>query len=242
MAEAEAPAWAEAIGTNAHSKIYVIACRGFVKAWVRSGRSAHELPPPPRTTDDAYRLWFELQPPSEAVQRLLGLTMAAREPLSSAQLDSLGLLAARDGLPGWGLLFEDREHLLQTLHLTLREFLLDASRSGLHAADWAGGHVALARSCLKVLCERSSGPTLAYALRHGHIHLTAVVATAGAEATAVLREWFEAFLEPRGPGGGVTDAGEEEPVAEGGEAAAADAVTRLQDDDCVSVAPELARR
>ena len=129
-------------------------------------------------------------------------------PLSSSQLDSLGLLKARDGrtsltmlspicqsftldsfhaevlelnlnpsaistvdaaMPGWGLLFEEREHLLQMIHLSLREFLLDSDRSGSYAADVRRGHILLAQSCLRNLLERTTGPTLAYALRHGHV-------------------------------------------------------------------------
>ena len=125
--------------------------------------------------------------------------MAAAEPLSAAHLEALGLLAARDALPGYGLLFEDREHLLQTLHLSLREFLLDAGRSGPWAADVGSGHVALARSCVRILRERSSGPTLAYAVRYGHVHLAEVAATPpppGAEAGRAARV-VQTFLEPR---------------------------------------------
>ena len=46
--------------------------------------------------------------------------------------------------------------------------------------------------------ERSAGPTLAYALRHGHVHLAEVATNAAPEGEAVLREWFDTFLEPRG--------------------------------------------
>ena len=45
------------------------------------------------------RLWFEhFLPTDDAVVDLLGVVMAAREPLSSAHLDSLGLLGAQDGI------------------------------------------------------------------------------------------------------------------------------------------------
>ena len=132
-----APEWAAAMVENEQNKIWQIVCRGFFEKWLASGRLAAELPPPPADIDEAYRLWFEMEPPTEDVQRLLGVLISAREPLSSAHLDALGLLAARRSLPGWGLLFEDREHLLQTIHLSLREFLLDATRSGAHAADVA---------------------------------------------------------------------------------------------------------
>ena len=202
-----APHWAAVLRANESSKIYLTVCSGFVKEWI-SRRPQQQLPPPPTSVDEAYKLWFELQPPTHDVQRLLGVLMAAYEPLSSAQLDALGLLGARAGLPGWGLLFEDRDHLLQTLHLSLREFLLDPKRSGAFAADVATGHVVLAGSCLDILVERAQskatiGPMLAYALAFGHGHLTATldpdVMRGGAkkEATAVVFRWFTAFLERR---------------------------------------------
>ena len=44
------------------------------------------------------RLWFEhFLPNDDGVVDLLGVVMAAREPLSSAHLDSLGLLGALSG-------------------------------------------------------------------------------------------------------------------------------------------------
>jgi hypothetical protein len=39
---------------------------------------------------------------------------------------------------------------VQALHQSLREFLLDASRSGDHAVDVASAHVLLARSCVQI--------------------------------------------------------------------------------------------
>eukprot|EP01050_Picozoa_sp_SAG11_P011150 SAG11_NODE_1161_length_5638_cov_10.644545_4_plen_1446_part_01 len=191
------PEWAMAMRVKEQSKIYVIVCRGFVEKWLACSRSAAKLPTPPESIDEAYKLWFELQPPTDGVKQLLGLVMAARQPLSSAHLDVLGLLAARDGLPGWGLLFEDRDHLLQTIHLSVREFLLDASRSGAHAADVASGHTLLASSCLKILQQRTTGPTLEYALRHGHVHLAEVLRNVTTKGTAVVHDWFQAFLQPR---------------------------------------------
>ena len=44
-------------------------------------------------------MWFEhFLPTDDAVVDLLGVVMAAREPLSSAHLDSHGLLGAQDGI------------------------------------------------------------------------------------------------------------------------------------------------
>ena len=100
-------------------------------------------------------------------------------------------------MPGWGLLFEEREHLLQMIHLSLREFLLDSDRSGSYAADVRRGHSLLAQSCLQVLLERTTGPTLAYALRHGHVHLSEVLVASSADSVGVIRQWFSSFLQPR---------------------------------------------
>ena len=112
-------------------------------------------------------------------------------------------------LPGYGLLFEEREHLLQTIHLSLREFLLDANRSGSYAANVGRGHLILTQSCLQIMLGRTTGPTLAYALRHGHGHLTEVIdhhlatvlSHSSMESIAVVHEWFCAFLHPRIPMG-----------------------------------------
>ena len=169
-----APEWAAATQANEGMKIYVTVCRGFVSEWLAS-RTTTTLPAPPVGLDAAYRLFFEhFQVHDDSVRNLIGVVMAAKEPLSSAHLDSLGLLGACSGLPGWRLLFEDREHLLQIIHQTLREFLLDAERSGSYAADIRRGHIVLARSCLEILRERSTGPILAYALRHGHVSMPRV--------------------------------------------------------------------
>ena len=171
---AAAPNWAAAMQANERTKIFVTVCRGFVERWLASQPTA-TLPTPPVSLDAAYRLFFEhFQAHDDSVANLIGVVMAAREPLSSAHLDSLGLLGACTGLPGWGLLFEDREHLLQIIHQTLREFLLDAGRSGSFAADVRRGHITLAQSCLQILLERTTGPTLAYALRHGHVRMSRV--------------------------------------------------------------------
>ena len=146
---------------------------------------------PPMTLDDAYRMWFdataEVDATAEAdagtttgthadIRRLLSVVLAAREPLSSAHLEQLGLADACEALPGWGLLFESREHLLQTVHLSLREWALDRGRSGEHWVDVREGQRQLARSCVGILRGGGAGPLLDYALRYGHVHLREVVA------------------------------------------------------------------
>ena len=115
-------------------------------------------------------------------------------------------------LPGFGLLFEEREHLLQIIHLSLREFLLDVERSGEYAADVRRGHIILTKSCLQILLEHTTGPTLAYALRHGHVHLTDVLSRfdkdgrKDRDSVVVLQQWFGAFLRPRFGGKSVAEA------------------------------------
>ena len=62
---------------------------------------------------------------------------------------------------------------------------------------------------MRILDAVSAGPTLDYALRHGHLHLAEVVSGAAArgelraDALAALRAWAAFFLEPR-PGMGTT--------------------------------------
>ena len=193
------PRWAAALQLHDKSKIYRVLTLELLR---RSGGDtvAVATPAPPPDVDAAYRCFFDGHEGDEQVQLLLGTVMSAFEPLSSAHLDELGLLSTCERLPGWGLLFEERDHLLQTIHLSLREFLLDVKRSSAYAADVLSGHTTLARSCLKILLERTSGPTLAYALRYGHVHLAEVLASGGAESTAVTHEWFQGFLEPRKSG------------------------------------------
>ena len=101
----------------------------------------------------------------------------------------------RERLPGYGLLFETRDHLLQTLHLSLREYLTSAERSGAHAVALVPAHCELARLCLRTLREKRSGPTLDYAVKYGHVHLTAA-----AQALLVAR----AGLTARNSGNGTS--------------------------------------
>ncbi|XRB11979.1 EF-hand domain-containing protein [Pseudoscourfieldia marina] len=190
--------WEEAMRNMQKSKVYQIVARKFVK---RYGTSLE----PPEDVDAAYKLWFDRTPKDdEEVRRLVDIVLASREPLSSAHVDSLRLRETCECLPGWGLLFEERDHLLQTLHLSLREFLGDTKRSGEHAADVFRGHRELARSCLDVLKrgDDEKGPAVAYSLRHAHVHLTEAVERMqhGGDETLtidVMKEWQAAFMVER---------------------------------------------
>ncbi|XRB25467.1 EF-hand domain-containing protein [Pseudoscourfieldia marina] len=191
--------WEEAMRNMQSIKVYQIVAREFVK---RYGTNLE----PPADIDAAYKLWFDrAAKDDEEVRRLIDVVLASREPLSSAHVDRLRLRETCERLPGWGLLFEERDHLLQTLHLSLREFLGDTKRSGEHAADVFRGHRELARSCLHVLKrgDDEKGPAVAYSLRHAHVHLTEVVEKmlheGGDETLAidVMKEWHAAFLVER---------------------------------------------
>ncbi|XRA97499.1 EF-hand domain-containing protein [Pycnococcus provasolii] len=190
--------WEEAMRNMQSIKVYQIVAREFVK---RYGTSLE----PPEDVDAAYKLWFDRAANNdEEVRRLIDIVLASREPLSSAHVDRLRLRETCKRLPGWGLLFEERDHLLQTLHLSLREFLGDTKRSGEHAADVFRGHRELARSCLDVLKrgDDEKGPAVAYSLRHAHVHLTEAVERMqhGGDETLtidVMKEWHAAFLVER---------------------------------------------
>ena len=70
-----APEWAAAMAEKEQSKIYVIVCCGFVEKWLSSRLPAAKLPAPPANIDEAYKLWFELHPPSDGVKQLLGVVV-----------------------------------------------------------------------------------------------------------------------------------------------------------------------
>ncbi|XRB25260.1 EF-hand domain-containing protein [Pseudoscourfieldia marina] len=191
--------WEEAMRNMQSIKVYQIVAREFVK---RHGTSSK---PPPADIDAAYKLWFDrVAKDDEDVRRLIDIVLASREPLSSVHIDRLRLRETCEHLPGWGLLFEERDHLLQTLHLSLREFLGDTKRSGEHAADVFRGHRELARSCLDVLKrgDDEKGPAVAYSLRHAHVHLTEALERMqhGGDETLtidVMKEWHAAFMVDR---------------------------------------------
>ena len=160
----------------------------------------------PTNLDDAYRALFQATPLGEVERRLLVTVAAAREPLTEAHLQDLGLLAAVDGLPGGGLLFERREHRLQALHGSVLEWLMDPSRAGDFYAVPTSGHVELSRRSLEVLKRGGGGPVVEYALRHGHVHLAAALEAEATGAGAlddgsldVLSAWSNAFLDKSKP-------------------------------------------
>ena len=197
--------WREVMQNMNSSKVYQIVAQAYAK------RHSTKSVDPPTDVDAAYRLWFDkMRKDDEKVRQLIDIVLASREPLSSAHIDQLGLRMACERLPCWGLLFEERDHLLQTLHLSLREYLGSKKRSGEHAADTNRGHCELAESCVQLLLrgDEEKGPAVSYAVRHGHVHLCAwveqmVVMGEGVKSEqekgglALVKEWHSAFLEKR---------------------------------------------
>ena len=185
-----------ALERHADSCIFRVLATGLVERGLRV----------PADVADAYSAYFEAAIVDGGVRELIGVLAAAREPLSDAQLEDMGLLQHFDALPGASLLFERRELRVQPLHLSLLEWLRE-TREG----DVAAGHCALASSCarwLEGLVGAGSteapartggvGPTERYALAHGHVHLGL-----GGDGLAVAgRLWFELLLEERGAGVG----------------------------------------
>jgi hypothetical protein len=145
------------------------------------------------------------------VRRLLSILVAARTPPSLAQLEALRVRAARTALPGWGVLFQEREHCVHTLHRSLGEWLRDGDRAGVFAADAGAGHAIWAEHLSQQLREwlqptagesadvRAAAPAKgSYVYAHVLPHLDA--AGRGGEARALLLRlpWLQATLRERG--------------------------------------------
>ena len=75
----------------------------------------------------------------ESHAHALNVLAAARQPPSMADLHAMGLRDAVRALPGWGQLFIEREHRVQLLHRSVREWLVGGGHVDVYA-----GHVAQA--------------------------------------------------------------------------------------------------
>ncbi|KAG1671543.1 hypothetical protein FOA52_011265 [Chlamydomonas sp. UWO 241] len=79
----------------------------------------------------------------QSVRALMGVLMAAQEPLSHSMLQQMGLADALVSLPGWGTLFYLAEHHVYTLHKSLHDWLTVPSVSGRHSVKVSVGHTQL---------------------------------------------------------------------------------------------------
>jgi hypothetical protein len=83
----------------------------------------HQPSKAPATLAEAYEMFFALSPApaeaAEAVAALLQLIATAREPPCIAALEALGVRASLPQLPGWGVLFTERDFRVHCIHSTL---------------------------------------------------------------------------------------------------------------------------
>ncbi|GLC68494.1 hypothetical protein PLESTF_000698500, partial [Pleodorina starrii] len=112
----------------------------------------------PNGLNAAYRQIFigafqKLAPQSHAqVMKLLQVLIAAREPLTRNQLQKLQLVSsAKDlrNLPGWGVLFFEREYMVFHMHKSLFEFLANRKEAGPFFVDAQRGHKLIATQLFK---------------------------------------------------------------------------------------------
>ena len=161
------------------------------------------------SVDEAYAAFFTGATGDAApVARLLSVLMAARQPPSMAQLESLGVRSACASLPGWGLLFEEREHCLHVLHKSLREWLTGAARSGQFAADVTAGHAVWATNLSAQIhpwlqpapgCAPAAAPPKgSYAYAHVLSHLDSTGRGDEARLLLLRLPWLQATLRERG--------------------------------------------
>ncbi|XRB17536.1 EF-hand domain-containing protein [Pseudoscourfieldia marina] len=199
-------AWIEALRCNENLMTYQLVVRKFLERFP----DVIARTEPPSHLDAAYHLWFDHSGAAkdDSVRQLLRIILAAREPLSAAHISRLNLLRACKLLPGWGMLFEERNHLLQTFHLSLREFLSDARRSREHVVDIAAGHNKLSLSSMSILQSgHDFGPPFEYAIRHGHVHLAHTLTSISIRdihnkveedgPSKVFHAWLSGFLQER---------------------------------------------
>ena len=155
------------------------------------------------SVDAAYTALFDNA--AADVTRLLSILLAAQQPPSMAMLEALGVRGACTSLPGWRVLFQEREHCVNMLHRSLAEWLVDTSRSGKHAVDVAAGHRAWAERLslqLRPWLEKGN-PALAppkgsYAYAYFLPHLDAAGLANEARDTLMRLPWLQATLRERG--------------------------------------------
>ena len=155
------------------------------------------------SADQAYARFFDAAPPSAEVRCLIDILLAARQPPSLALLDELGMRNMRTKLPGWGLLFFERDYCVHLLHKSFADWLRDTSRSGDHAADVMRGHVTWANMLARQLAGWLDGGGKApvngsYLYRHALAHFDTSGRATESKQLLMRLPWLQATLRERG--------------------------------------------
>ncbi|KAG2422132.1 hypothetical protein HXX76_016255, partial [Chlamydomonas incerta] len=144
----------------------------------------------------------------DLVGDLVAAVMAAQEPLSSSFLQQLGLGTAVPALPGAPVCFFEADHHVFTVHKSLGDWLLDASKSGPFAADVRRGHELIGLQLAKGWGVTTGGPgggdgvggaagsayKSPYALRYTVTHLAAAAGGAAGAAAGPAAAALDALL------------------------------------------------
>ena len=170
---------------------------------LRALRIALEPLAAPPTLDAAYSAFFSS---STLLHHAAALAMlaASRQPQSLADLEAMGMRSAVLALPGWGVLFVEREHRVHLLHRSITEWLF--SSGGVSVAN---GHSSLAdfiwRQKLQPWLFPARGdvaapepPAGSYAISHAVAHLSAAGRQADASSLMLRLPWLQTTLRERG--------------------------------------------
>ncbi|GLC35175.1 hypothetical protein PLESTB_000562600 [Pleodorina starrii] len=103
----------------------------------------------------------KLAPQSHArVMKLLQVLLAAREPLTRNQLQNLQLVSSVEdlrNLPGWGVLFFERDYMVLHMHKSLFDFLANKAEAGPFYVDAQRGHKLIATQLFKEIMMVPAG-------------------------------------------------------------------------------------
>ncbi len=167
----------------------------------RADRSDHSA----SSFDEAYARFFDSVPAEEWAEqkRVIDVILSARQPPSLALLEEMKVHALLTRLPGWGLLFFERDYCVHLLHKSLSDWLLDASRSGGHAADKARGHTSWADVLTQQLTAWLDGSgdapvSNSYLYHHALAHLDASGRESESRRLLLRFPWLQATLRERG--------------------------------------------
>uniref|UniRef100_A0A7S2QU83 NACHT domain-containing protein n=1 Tax=Chlamydomonas chlamydogama TaxID=225041 RepID=A0A7S2QU83_9CHLO len=129
----------------------------------------------PTSLADGYRQLFRQdlaklsRDDTTRVMKLLEVLVAAREPLTLNQLQSLGKKDHLVLLPGWGWLFYEKDYQVHAMHKSIFDWLRNKDAAGEFFVDAVLGHVAIA----DLVCRdvRSSKHPQNYSVKYAVAHL-----------------------------------------------------------------------